>query len=75
MVVMPARKGSPVRSQYRPPQGVPVLRTVPRLAGKTGLDHRFDVSGQVMAAGSQAIHVKAVDDVLVRTTENQPSWP
>jgi hypothetical protein len=36
------------------------LRAVPRLAGKTGCDYRFDVASQVMAAGAQDIHVQAI---------------
>jgi hypothetical protein len=36
------------------------LRAVPRLAGKTGFDYRFDVAAQVMAAGAQDIHVQVI---------------
>ena len=36
------------------------LRAVPRLAGKIGFEYRFDVASQVMAAGTQDIHVQAI---------------
>ena len=36
------------------------LRAVPRLAGKIGYDYRFDVASQVLAAGTQDVHVQAV---------------
>ena len=36
------------------------LRSVPRLAGKIGFDYRFDVASQVIAAGTQDTHVKAL---------------
>ena len=36
------------------------LRAVPRLAGRSTYEFRFDVASQAMAAGSQDIHVQAI---------------
>ena len=36
------------------------LRAVPRLAGKIGFEYRFDVASQVMAAGTQDVHVQVI---------------
>lgn len=36
------------------------LLAVPPLVGKTGFHYRFDVASQVMAAGTQDVHVQAI---------------
>lgn len=36
------------------------LRAVPKLAGKTGFEYRFDVASQVIAAGTQDVFVQAI---------------
>ena len=36
------------------------LRAVPRLAGKIGYEFRFDVASQVLAAGTQDVHVQVL---------------
>lgn len=57
---------------YEPEHPKPARRGVPRLAGRTGFDYRFDVASHVMAAGTQDVIVQPIVPLSPHVTSRAP---